>query len=160
MYYNTKLFIWILLNPMYVKYWASQMALLVKNPSANAWDIRYAGSVPEWGRSLEESMATHSSILAWRIPWLQSTWLSDFHFHFSMKWFLCNTENWYCSKINLKIPLLLLKTLNLLNTSIYPLSQPLVSILLLSVSVDLTALSASYERNHVILVLLWLAHNK
>ena len=53
---------------MYVKYWASQMALLVKNPSANAGDIRYAGSVPEWGRSLEESMATCSSILAWRIP--------------------------------------------------------------------------------------------
>ena len=30
---------------------ASQVALLVKNPSANARDIRDAGSIPEWGRS-------------------------------------------------------------------------------------------------------------
>ena len=27
------------------------------------------GSIPESGRSLEEEMATHSSILAWRILW-------------------------------------------------------------------------------------------
>ena len=27
-----------------------------------------AASVPESGRSLEEGMATHSSVLAWRIP--------------------------------------------------------------------------------------------
>ena len=27
------------------------------------------GLIPQWGRPLEESMATHSSILAWRIPW-------------------------------------------------------------------------------------------
>ena len=30
---------------------ASQMALVVKNPSANAGDIRDAGSIPGWGRS-------------------------------------------------------------------------------------------------------------
>ena len=36
--------------------------------------------------SLEKGMATHSSVLAWRIPWtaelggLQSVGLSDFHF--------------------------------------------------------------------------------
>ena len=30
---------------------ASQVVLVVKNPSANAGDIRYAGSVPESGRS-------------------------------------------------------------------------------------------------------------
>ena len=29
------------------------------------WDT---GSIPELGRSSEEEMATHSSILAWRIP--------------------------------------------------------------------------------------------
>ena len=27
------------------------------------------GVMPGWGRSLEEGMATHSSLLAWRIPW-------------------------------------------------------------------------------------------
>ena len=31
-------------------------------------DIRDAGSIPGSGRSLEEGMATHSSLLAWRIP--------------------------------------------------------------------------------------------
>jgi len=32
--------------------WASQVALVVKNPPANAGDIRDMGSIPEWGRSL------------------------------------------------------------------------------------------------------------
>ena len=27
------------------------------------------GSIPESGRPPEEEMATHSSIVAWRIPW-------------------------------------------------------------------------------------------
>ena len=38
---------------------------MVKNPPANAGD---AGSVPGQEDPLEEKMATHSSILAWRIP--------------------------------------------------------------------------------------------
>ena len=29
------------------------------------------GSIPGPGRSLEEEMATHSSILTWRIPWTE-----------------------------------------------------------------------------------------
>ena len=41
---------------------------MVKNPPANAGDIRDLNSIPGLGRSLEEGMATHSSILAWRIP--------------------------------------------------------------------------------------------
>ena len=47
------------------------MTLLVKNLPANAGDIRDVGSIPGLGRSLEEGMATHSSILAWRIPWTE-----------------------------------------------------------------------------------------
>ena len=43
---------------------ASQVALVVKNPYANAGDIKRCGFNP-----LEEGMATHSSIVAWRIPW-------------------------------------------------------------------------------------------
>ena len=39
---------------------------MVKNLPANAGD---KGSIPGSGRSLEEEMATHSSILAWEIPW-------------------------------------------------------------------------------------------
>ena len=46
---------------------ASQVALVVKNPPANAGDIRGVGSIPGLGRSPEEGMTTHSSILAWRI---------------------------------------------------------------------------------------------
>ena len=51
---------------------ASQVALVVKNPPANAGDIKDVTSIPESRRtSLEEGMATHSSILAWRIPWTE-----------------------------------------------------------------------------------------
>ena len=39
-----------------------------KNPPASAGDIRDEGSIPGWGRSPEEGMAAHSSVLAWRIP--------------------------------------------------------------------------------------------
>ena len=39
------------------------MALVVKNPPANAGDIRDASSIPGL-----DDVATHSSILAWQIP--------------------------------------------------------------------------------------------
>ena len=42
---------------------------MVKNPPANAGDTRDKGSVPGQEDPLEEGLATHSSILAWRIPW-------------------------------------------------------------------------------------------
>ena len=31
--------------------WASQVAIVVKNPPANAGDVRTAGLIPGWGRS-------------------------------------------------------------------------------------------------------------
>ena len=43
---------------------ASQVALVGKNPPANAGDIRDAGSIPEFDDPLQEGMATHSSTLA------------------------------------------------------------------------------------------------
>ena len=45
--------------------------LVVKNPAANAGDKRGMGLIPGLGGSLEKEMATHSSILAWRIPWTE-----------------------------------------------------------------------------------------
>ena len=51
--------------------WASQGALVVKNLPANAGDATDMGTIPGSGRSLEEGMATHSSIPAWRIPWTE-----------------------------------------------------------------------------------------
>ena len=49
----------------------SQVSQVVKHPPANAGDIRASGSIPGLGRSPEEGMATHCSILAWRIPWTE-----------------------------------------------------------------------------------------
>ena len=43
---------------------SSQVALVVKNPPANAGDIRDVGSIPSREDPLEESMATHSSVPA------------------------------------------------------------------------------------------------
>ena len=43
------------------------VALVVNNLPANSRDVRNASSIPVLGRSLEEGMATHSSIHAWRI---------------------------------------------------------------------------------------------
>ena len=51
--------------------WMSQVMLVVKNPPANAGDVRDVGLIPGWEDPLEESMATHSSILAWRVPWTE-----------------------------------------------------------------------------------------
>ena len=50
---------------------ASQVALVVKNLPANAGDVGDPGLIPELGRSPGEGMATHSSILVWRILWTE-----------------------------------------------------------------------------------------
>ena len=49
-----------------------QVALVVKNLPANAGDVRDVW-VCSLGQEdpLEKEMATHSSILAWRIPWTE-----------------------------------------------------------------------------------------
>ena len=47
--------------------WAS-LWLSGKDSAANAGDV---GSFPGSGRSPGEAMATHSSSLAWRIPWTE-----------------------------------------------------------------------------------------
>ena len=48
---------------------AFQAAIVVKNLPVSAGEIRDTGSIPGLERSLEKEMATHSSLLAWRIPW-------------------------------------------------------------------------------------------
>ena len=47
---------------------ASQVALVVKNPPAIAWDIRDAGTLSGSGRSTGEGHGNLFHILAWRIP--------------------------------------------------------------------------------------------
>ena len=60
--------------------WASLIAQLVKNlPTVQEIRVRFLG----WEDPLEKEMATHSDMLAWRIPWaeepggLQSIGLQD-----------------------------------------------------------------------------------
>ena len=48
-----------------------QAALVVKNPPANAGDIRDGVWSLGWEDPLEEGMATLSSILVWKIPWTE-----------------------------------------------------------------------------------------
>ena len=43
---------------------------MIKNPPPNAGDSRDSGSIPRWG-NFEEEIPTHSSILAWKIPWTE-----------------------------------------------------------------------------------------
>ena len=47
--------------------WGFPGGSVVKNPPANAEDM---GSIPGLGRFVKE-MATHSSILAWEMPWTE-----------------------------------------------------------------------------------------
>ena len=48
------------------------MVLVVKNPPANAGDVRDRRVQSlGWEDPLEEEMATHSIILAWEIPWTE-----------------------------------------------------------------------------------------
>ena len=56
---------------IYVYLWASQVVQWVKNlPSMQEPQESQAGSLG-WEDPLGEGMATHSSILAWRIPWTE-----------------------------------------------------------------------------------------
>ena len=72
------------------------MVLVVKNPPAKAGDRRDPGVRSlGWEDPLEEEMATHSSVLAWKIPVDRGAWqaivhrvtkswtqLSDQYFHY------------------------------------------------------------------------------
>ena len=63
-------------NVKMINIWASLVAQMVKDPHA-MWDtwVRSLG----WEDPLEEGMATHSSILAWRIPKDREPWQATLH---------------------------------------------------------------------------------
>jgi len=44
---------------------------MVKNLPANAGDTEMWVQSLGWDNPLEDGMATHSSILAWKIPWME-----------------------------------------------------------------------------------------
>ena len=62
--------------PFCLKYWASLMAQMVKNLPA-MWET-WLQSLHQEG-ALEEGTATHSSILAWRIPMDRGAWRATVH---------------------------------------------------------------------------------
>ena len=45
---------------------------------ASACNVGDPGSIPGSGRSLEKEMATHSSTLAWKIPWTEEPGMLQF----------------------------------------------------------------------------------
>ena len=52
---------------------------MVKNPSATAGVIEDMGLILGSRRSLKEGMATHCSVLAWRIPMVRGAWQATVH---------------------------------------------------------------------------------
>ena len=79
----------------------------VSDRKESACNVGNLGSIPGSGRSPEKEMATHSSTLAWRIPWtkgpgrlqsiglqrFQQDWVTNTHFHFIRKP-LSRGRNW------------------------------------------------------------------
>ena len=60
--------------------WASQIALVVKKLPANTGKTKDMGVQSlGWGDPLQEGMATHSSILAWRIHIDRRAWQTTVH---------------------------------------------------------------------------------
>ena len=56
------------LNPLVLHIWASLVAQTVKNlPAIRETQVQSLGQE----ESLEKGMGTHSSIVAWRIPWTE-----------------------------------------------------------------------------------------
>ena len=66
----------LLFMEIQAKTWASLLAQLVKNPPAvqETW-VRSLG----WEDPLEEGMASHFNILAWRIPIDRGAWCATIH---------------------------------------------------------------------------------
>ena len=60
-------------------YWASQVELMVENLPANSGDRGDTSLIPGQETPLEEAMATHSRILAWRIPMDKGAWRATGH---------------------------------------------------------------------------------
>ena len=58
---------------------ASQVAIVEKNPSANARDVRDAGLIPGLGRSPGGGHENPLRILAWRISMKRGAWWATVH---------------------------------------------------------------------------------
>ena len=64
------------MTDIYTTYGASLVAQMVKNlPVMRETQVQFLG----WEDFQEKGMATHSSILAWRIPWTEEPWQATVH---------------------------------------------------------------------------------
>ena len=80
----------------FLKHLVKLMGFPGSDGEESACIVEDLGSIPRLGRSPREGNGSHSSILAWKIPWAEEpgrlhhgvtkslTCLSDFHFHFSL----------------------------------------------------------------------------
>ena len=64
---DSKLNIWHCMNP----FKASPMAQQVKNSRAMQETQEMMAQYLDWDDLLQKEMATHSSILVWKIPWME-----------------------------------------------------------------------------------------
>ena len=65
---------------------------MVKSPPA-VWET-WVQSL-DWKDALEKGIASHSSVLAWRIPWVEEPGRLQFFVNFILKVFLANFNQFY-----------------------------------------------------------------
>ena len=64
------------MNNNHIVNWASLVAQTVRNsPAMHVTQVQSLG----WEDPLKKGTATHSSILAWRIPWTEGAWWATVH---------------------------------------------------------------------------------
>ena len=69
----------------------------MKNLPTNAEDVRNVLQSPSQEDPLEEGMATHSSILAWRIPLDRGAWWATVHRVAKSRTRLKRLSTWACT---------------------------------------------------------------
>ena len=68
-----------LIRASYIDVWASQVTLVVKNPSANAGDVRDTHSIPGSGRSPEEGHGNALQYSCLENPMDRGAWWATVH---------------------------------------------------------------------------------
>ena len=72
--FSFSVFPWVSFRGLYYLRWLpSPGGASGKEPTCPGRRLRDEGSIPGSGRSVEEGMATHPTILAWRIPWTEES---------------------------------------------------------------------------------------
>ena len=93
--------------------WGFPVGSVVMNPPANAGD---AGLISGWEDPLKKEMTTHSSILAWEIPWTEEPGrLQSMGSQESQTWL----SNWTTTTLYPRQSILVLHFLSLISTFSY-----------------------------------------